>query len=243
MQSTSSLENLKNFANAFPSQGLHSIKLKDLLNLRASENLTRDIVTSFPPAGIGSITLVDQIVLLCMDELIQPESILEIGTFQGFTTKLFAMNSGASVIFSVDLPLRKENIIKNLEPDAVLVDGDYNDDYLRDVQNQSGELYLAHLPPEKRKAVRLVKQDSTTLNFQANFGKIDLCFVDGGHHYDVVKSDTEKALGVMTAGVIVWHDFSSVIHSDVTSYVTERSVQNRIFHVNGSLCAFQVVGI
>jgi predicted O-methyltransferase YrrM len=242
MYSTSSAERVQNFVNGFSKHGTHNIKLKDLLGLRLQENINRNIITSFPPIGIGSVTLVDQIVLLCLDELLQPESILEIGTFQGFTTKLFAMNSMAKTIYSVDLPFKEVSNIVNPQLDTLLTDGDYNDDYLRDVQNQSGELYLAGLEPDKINLIQLIKQDSTNINFSDVFGNIDLCFIDGGHHYDIVKSDTENALTVMRKGVIVWHDFSSTIHSDVTRYLSERAKHNCIFHVTGSLCAFQFIG-
>jgi hypothetical protein len=242
MHSTSSIERIQNFVNDFSEHGIYIIKLKDLLGLRSQENINRNIITSFPPEGVGSVTLVDQIVLLCLDELLQPESILEIGTFQGFTTKLFAMNSMAKIIYSVDLPFKEEKIIVNPKLDVVLTDGDYNDNYLRDVQNQSGALYLEGLQPEQINVVRLIKQDSTNINFSDAFGNIDLCFIDGGHHYDIVKSDTENALSVMRKGIIVWHDFSSTIHSDVTRYLSERSINNCIFHVSGSLCAFQLIG-
>jgi len=93
--------NLKQFVNGFASQGVREIKLKDLLNLRKPEQATREIRTTFPPVTIGSVTLVDQIVLLCLDELVAPSYILEIGTFQGFTTRLLARNSAAHLIYSV----------------------------------------------------------------------------------------------------------------------------------------------
>ena len=66
-------------------------------------------------------------------------------------------------------------------------------------------------------------------------------FVDGGHQYDVIRSDTLNALAAIKSGVIVWHDYSSSIHSDVTRYLHEHAKLNRVFHVLGSLCAFQVV--
>ncbi|WP_346286189.1 class I SAM-dependent methyltransferase [Zoogloea sp.] len=233
--------NFPEFVNAYPEQGIHTIKLKDLLNLRAPQDLCRDISTAFPSVTIGSITLVDQIVLLCLDELLRPEGILEIGTFQGFTTRLLAKNSAARTIYSVDLPPTTQTLIDTPEAGKVLSDGDYNDDYLRDLQNRSGEIYLNNLPPAERSRISLIKADSTQLDFAATFGPIEFAFIDGGHHYDIVRSDTEKVASIMKRGVIVWHDFSSGIHSDVTRYLADRASTNRIFHVHGSLCAFQLV--
>lgn len=233
--------NFPDFVKGYPEQGIHTIKLKDLLNLRAPQDLCRDISTAFPSVTIGSVTLVDQIVLLCLDELVRPESILEIGTFQGFTTRLLAKNSMARTIYSVDLPPTTQTLIDTPETGKILSDGDYNDDYLRDLQNRSGEIYLNNLPPAERNRISLIKADSTQLDFAATFGPLEFAFIDGGHHYDIVRSDTEKVASIMRQGVIVWHDYSSGIHSDVTRYLADRAADHRIFHVHGSLCAFQLV--
>jgi len=226
----------------FPAQGIHTIKLKHLLNLRSPSQLMREIRTAFPPVTIGSVTLVDQIVLLCLDELLAPDKILEIGTFQGFTTRLLASNSSAKLIHSVDLPPTHSVLTEGRDDQKILCDGDYNDDYLRDLQNQSGEIYLKDLTPDERSRIRLVKGDSTQLDFPMEFVSIDYAFIDGGHRYETVKSDTENVLRVMPHGVIIWHDFGSSIHSEVTRYLTDRSNANQIFHIQGSLCAFQLIG-
>jgi len=39
-------------------------------------------------------------------------------------------------------------------------------------------------------------------------GPFDLIFIDGSHYYEYVKSDTQNALGCLTAGgLVVWHDY------------------------------------
>jgi hypothetical protein len=232
----------KFLSDAHSQVGLHTIKLKDLLVLREKENFHRDIVTTFPSITIGSITLVDQIVLLCLDELLKPSAVLEIGTFQGYTTRLLVKNSSAKTIYTVDLPSVEQSILMSPDTEKVLSDGDYNDDYLRDIQNKSGEIYLQDLDVVEMQRVKLIKQDSTAIDFNRSFQGVNFVFIDGGHHYDIVRSDTEKSLSIMDQGVIIWHDFASGIHSDVTRYLNERAISNQIFHVNGSLCAFQLVG-
>jgi hypothetical protein len=222
--------------------GLHTIKLKDLLLFREKMDFHRDIVTTFPAITIGSITLVDQIVLLCLDELLKPNMMLEIGTFQGYTTRLLVKNSSAKTIYSVDLPAVDKSILVAPDAEKVLHDGDYNDDYLRDIQNKSGEIYLQGLGSKEMQRIKLIKQDSTTIDFSLTFQGVNFVFIDGGHHYDIVRSDTEKSLTIIDQGIIIWHDFSSGIHTDVTRYLYERAASNQIFHVSGSLCAFQLIG-
>lgn len=220
---------------------VHEVKLRDLLSLRGPDALLREITTCFPPVGIGSITLVDQMVLLCLDELVRPKRILEIGTFQGFTTALLARNSAADAIFSIDLPPAMSPILGNPDEQRLFAEGSYNDDYLRNIQNSTGEVYLAGLESCVGSRVTLVKADSTLLNYSKTFGHIDYAFIDGGHDHNIVEADTRNVLSVMDEGIVIWHDYSSTIHSDVTSFLRSHAERYPVFHVVGSLCAFQLV--
>lgn len=230
---------LRSFASVYP-VGMNEIKLKDLLALRKDELSTDTINTMFPPIEIGSITLVDQVVLLLLERLVNPESILEIGTYLGYTTNLFLKNSKAKV-FSVDLPKADVDLSNTFDSSRVLKEGDYNDDFLRVNQAQQGEVYLYNLTQEEAARLMLVKSDSTKVNFSNTFGKLQYVFVDGGHAYDIVKADTLNARSVIDSGVIIWHDYNSGIHSDVTHFLGEESEHRKIFHVKGSLCAFEII--
>jgi hypothetical protein len=68
---------------------------------------------------------------------------------------------------------------------------------------RSGERARA---PEVERIVQIFS-DSTKLDFN-QFGVVDLIVIDGGHGYDVVKSDTENALRIINRerGAIIWHD-------------------------------------
>lgn len=235
------MESLLTLSYSFNTTGIHSIKLRNLLELRDVAYETREIRTLFPPVEIGSITLVDQITLLTLIELVEPERILEIGTYQGYTTRLFSSNSSAKEILSIDLPSFESCASDVMDNDKVHVDGDYNDDYLRSVQNITGAKYLEDLSNYDKDRVRLIKSDSTKLNFNEFVGPIQFAFIDGGHSYEIVKKDTENVLSQIKNGVIVWHDFSSTIHSDVTKYLNEYAITNQIFYVQGGLCAFQII--
>lgn len=195
----------------------------------------------FPPVEIGSITLVDQITLLALVELVEPERILEIGTYQGYTTSLLVSNTSAKEVLSIDLPFMDHVKKDKVDSEKVLLDGDYNDDYLRSVQNITGTKYLQGLLESEINRIKLIKHDSTKLDFTENVGAIQFAFIDGGHSFDIVKKDTENVLSQMNSGVIVWHDFSSQIHSDVTEFLKGYSENNQIFYVQGGLCAFQVI--
>lgn len=236
------MNKLLNFSKKYPESGIHSIKLRDILNLRGIDNVDKEIRTMFPPTNIGSITLVDQILLLALTEIISPNTILEIGTFQGFTSRLLLMNTTDCKVITIDLPIEETNVLQSdFDQEKILKDGNYNDDFLREKQYSTGEIYLLDLSENQQQRVKLIKSDSTKLNFTEQVGTVQLSFIDGGHRKDIVSSDTSNVSKITKNGVIIWHDYSSNIHSDVTEFLEEYSKQNQVFHVNGSLCAFSVV--
>lgn len=55
-----------------------------------------------------------------------------------------------------------------------------------------------------------LKGDSTKFDFSPYFGKMDVVFVDGNHHYDFVLNDTKAAFKLLKDenSVIVWHDYT-----------------------------------
>lgn len=230
---------LRDFNYNYP-LGINELKLKDLLILRNDYLLKDEIKTMFPPVEIGSITLVDQIVLLLLEKLIKPRVILEVGTYLGYTAKLFLNNSEASVI-SIDLPGEDVNINSRFELNDILQEGDSNDEFLRINQAINGEIYLKEITNEQNERLNLVKSDSTAISFLDKFGILDYVFIDGGHSYEIIKSDTLNARAAVKNGVIIWHDFNSNIHSDVTKFLKEESQSRKIFHVKGSLCAFEII--
>jgi len=68
---------------------------------------------------------------------------------------------------------------------------------------------------------------------------MDVVFVDAGHTYPYVKSDTENALSMLRpGGVILWHDYLQVLHPDVTQCLYEyRLAGLPIYHLRGTTLA------
>jgi hypothetical protein len=221
---------------------VQAIKFKALLEPHAEEFGFREYVACPPPAEIGSITLVDQVVLLCLLDLIQPKEILEIGTYKGFSTRFLLTNSPQeSIVKTVDLPSKLAERVEADNLTEALVDGDYNDDFLRREQLLGGERYLKSVAPELLAKLELVKANSVDLDYSTLFGQLEFAFIDGGHDYETVKADTNNVLSTMKRGVILWHDYASGIHSDVTKYLSELAREREIFHVSGSLIAFTLL--
>ena len=103
-----------------------------------------------------------------------------------------------------------------------MVNPEVNDNFLRQKQASEGEKYLEYLGDSDKAKIKLIKNDSTELDFPREIGTIDFAFIDGGHTEEIVASDTEGCFFCMEKGVIVWHDYKSGIHSDVTKYLQSK---------------------
>jgi predicted O-methyltransferase YrrM len=224
--------------------GIHDIKLKSLLEIGEELAIPKTYTASLPPIDIGSITLVDQVVLVLLAKIIQPTKIIEIGTYKGFTTRLFIENTPDTCeVVSIDLPRELTEHLSEGDLKGALVSAELNDDYLRKRQEVDGEVYVASITNEQRQRLRLVKQDSTKIDFKAMFETAEMIFIDGGHEHGIVAADTRNAFDVVKRGVVVWHDYSSNIHGDVSEFLEDFSKSHAVFHVANSLIAFSLVNV
>lgn len=201
-----------------------------------------------PPSGIGSITLIEAAVMTALVNLIQPRGIFEFGTFLGYSTALFLRNSPASSpVCSIDLGAAANalDLASGLVEADVRQDAQKNDDFLRSRQGVLGPTYLRNLPPHEAGRLTLLQGDSRALDVSARNlrGRFGLVFVDGGHDEETVRSDTEKAYELIDGdGLILWHDFRSAIHGDVTTYLDRLSSHILVVSVTNTLLAFTAVG-
>jgi len=127
-----------------------------------------------------------------------PSTLLELGTFDGNTTLQMALNSPPdAVIHTLDLP---EAPMRTKEPIS-----------------KADLRYVLDAKKQRRKYVgtsvesKIVQHfgDSTNFDFTRfmDRGPIDFVFIDAGHTYECVKSDTFHALQVLSPkGMILWHD-------------------------------------
>ena len=171
--------------------GVNDIKLKVLLQMRQQISTEQYFKSSFPPLEIGSITLVDQVVLLSLLQILKPKNILEVGTYLGYTTSFLATNSKEALITTIDLPLQNNEF--DYDEEQILVSGDENDNFLRSKQNDTGSIYIDSLTQLEKERITLVKADSTSINFKDEFGSSEFVFIDGGHDHKTLSSDTENA--------------------------------------------------
>lgn len=155
---------------------------------------------------------------------LQPKTIFEIGTYNGFTTLHFACNSPEDCkIYTLDLP-------PDFEPKDNK-DYSYDDLMVVELSKKNITRRVYKQDPTGRKITELFG-DSKTFDFSPYHGTIDLVFIDGNHSYRYVQFDTENAFRMLSPnGVIVWHDFDYIIHRDVFKYLNSLAKRHKIYSI------------
>lgn len=168
-------------------------------------------------AILGNVQTFELVVLATLCTYLKPELIFEFGTFIGLTTLNLALNSPASTkLITIDW-----------EP------GDprrwaINDDTYYTRGTRVGEVFRGR--PEAAKIEQL-KMDSRELDAAPLRARVDLAFVDGGHEYEVVRADSEKAMEMLApGGAIVWHDYV-YSHRGVYTWLNELSASLPLFTI------------
>lgn len=168
-------------------------------------------------------------VISSLVDYLKPKTIFEIGTYNGFTTLHLACNSPQeSVVYTLDLPadfdrqLSAENNLKGYSYDDLLV-------VELSMKNRNNRIFHNH--PCRKKIVELFG-DSLKFDFLPYYKKMDFVFIDGGHSYKHVHSDTQNAFRMLSDnGVIIWHDFDYIIHRDVFKYLNQLVKTHRIYSI------------
>ena len=178
--------------------------------------------------GNISVEEVCKIALIC--SWLRPKTIFEFGTYNGMTTLQLALNSPPDcIVHTLDLD--------PLSPETAALDVGEIDGFLARKQGAFGLPvggYFASRPLATK--VRQLLGNSLAFDFSPYHHAMDMIFVDAGHTYECVKSDTSAALRMIRpGGVILWHDYMQLLHPDVTRHLVECSLAGyRIFHLRGT---------
>ncbi|MDF2438000.1 MAG: class SAM-dependent methyltransferase [Bacteroidota bacterium] len=93
-----------------------------------------------------------------------------------------------------------------------------------------------------------IQADSLKFDYSSLRKKMDLVFIDGDHHYETVKSDTENAFELLKNddSVIVWHDYGNTpndVRWDVLRGIldgTPADKRKKLYRVSNTLCAIYI---
>lgn len=159
--------------------------------------------------------------LKCICKLVKwykPDSIFEIGTFDGRTTLNMAMNNPSAKIITLDLPRQEiyKTKLRIKKGDRRFIDKDI-----------SGSRFIGTFYESN---ITQIYGDSASFDYKPYENKIDFVFIDGSHSYEYVVNDTLLALKLLRngKGVIVWHDYGwhEVIKALNEFYITNPTFRN-----------------
>lgn len=127
-------------------------------------------------------------------------SFFEIGTSYGRTAWTVARNDPSIDVYTLDVPLDQPAEATALELAA-------DDRHFFRTADTCGSAFRG--TPEAERITQLWG-DSASFDFAPYAGRIDFVYVDGAHTYDYVRSDTERALAMLSpTGTIAWDDYTT----------------------------------
>jgi predicted O-methyltransferase YrrM len=187
------------------------------------------------PADPGYLDMVDAhytkdlVYIALLARVLSPKVVFEIGTFQGHSALLLALNTGSDAkVYTLDLP-------KDSKVHSQLATTVVDEAHIRRHRSFDDYLYQQH---ELGQKVNQLYGDSASFDFSDWVGNVDLLFIDGAHSYDYVRSDTLNALKCCHSGrVIMWHDYGRWGVNGVSQWLHAFSRQQEVYRLPGSSLA------
>jgi len=207
-----------------------SVELSDIFSKLKESSL--NLVFSKFSRKDGNVSY-GEIQALCMlTAYLKVKNVFEIGTYDGWATLHLALNTPEDAKITT-LDLKREDVA-NVHLGLEKQDLKYIN------KSTIGDNYRN---TEVEYKINQVYGDSATFDFSPLYNSVDLVFIDGSHHYDYVKSDSENAMKMVNErGVIVWHDF--LIWPGVTKYLFRLSKRSQLYHIKGtSLVIYKKSGV
>ncbi len=212
---------------------MHHIRPYKLFALVDAQPPERTIQMTLPfRRGAGGVTVLEMSLILAAARAVEAKRVFEFGTFLGSTTLNLALNTpDHGEVFTLDLD---EHHAKGARQDAA-------DQPLTEIHLTSKATLDFTGSPVAEK-ITMLTGDSTRFDFTPWRESIDCVFIDGGHDFDTVKSDTENALRLARrdgASCILWHDYQNRDYSGLTYYLDELSREETIAHIEDTrLCVW-----
>jgi predicted O-methyltransferase YrrM len=191
----------------------------------------RECVMRLPTAG--ALPAVEAALLIALQKAVRPRMLFEFGTFRGDTTWMLAANldDPDGSVYTLDLP----------DLDGVTWAGA---DRLIAEQGMAQAPTFVGTACEDR-IVRL-RQDSMTFDAEPLRGRFQYVFVDGNHHEDYVRRDTQSALILLESArlsCLAWHDYGNEHHPELTRYLDALSEHLPLVHIEETSLVVMVDGL
>ena len=176
----------------------------------------------------GNINLLESVALSYVVRAAEPRTVFEIGTFDGFSTYHLAKNSGKNTkIYTLNLPV-EQGAAESFSPYSLI---EYRGDSSTHAELRDRGLGSIYKATDAAYKVAQLFGDSLTYDYTPFLGQVDLIFIDGGHSYRHVTSDTDNALRMVSdRGIIVWHDFNTQ-HRDIHRFLRRLGRRKKLYHI------------
>ncbi len=188
--------------------------------------------------------------------------ILDLSTDFDETIEYYSLLDGGSLIS--DLALIKKITKKYFEANYFEI-GTWRGESVANVSGLAKECYTLNLPTTELQSLGLsekyigqqdffskkingithLKGNSMNFDFSPYYQKNDVVFIDGDHHFDSVKKDTETAFKLIKneTSTIIWHDYGyspEKIRYELMCAIIEgtpKKYRENLFHVSNTMCA------
>jgi hypothetical protein len=212
---------------------MHHIRPYKLFSLIEAPPAERVVRTAIPSRrGAGGVNLLEMFLINAASRIVNAKQLFEIGTFLGNTTLNLAFNiPNDGTVYTLDLDEHYAGEAKQDRADIPLTEIHLASKSSPDFSGSSVESKIKQLVG-----------NSTTFDFSSWNGSVDLVFVDGGHDFATVKSDSENALRMTRKdkeSCVLWHDYRNADYSGLTYYLDQLSEGLQMVHLEDTrLCAW-----
>jgi len=122
------------------------------------------------------------------------------------------------------------------------------DDEMRTMGLNENYIKMHRFFSKDLKNVKHLQANSLAFDFTQLNQKFDLIFVDGDHHTESIRSDTEKVFKLLKDenSIIVWHDYgigTETIRWNVLAGILDACPEEKrkyLYHVSNTLCAVYI---
>ena len=188
--------------------------------------------TSFKQKGVGEFFL-DQV------RQKKPKSFLEIGVFHGVTARnvcelLYQLHGSNFKYVGIDLFEESSENENEIIPSTTFKNP-IKHFYFKYIKRQNPYSLEAvnDLLKKFKNNVHLIKGNSNIILKKIDMKKIDFALIDGGHHYDTVKSDLNYSKDIILEnGTVICDDYdlerAPGVKKAIDEFVEENSFQKKI---------------
>jgi predicted O-methyltransferase YrrM len=189
------------------------------------ESADVSIIRAFDRDIWTSLDTQEVLILSAIVKFAKAKNILEIGTYDGNTTLNLAANTPAdALITTIDLPPDWHGKLEIKVPELSV-----------NVEERK-RVGIQFKNSDYTKKIKQIYGDSAKIDWDGLSTPFDMILIDGCHHYEYVKLDTQNSLRCLKLkGLLIWHDYG--MYKDVSKVVDETAKKMTVKAIRGTRLA------